>query len=94
MVIASFACRKTERLWQRRRAHGLPPQIERVTLRKLTQLDCSRELSDLSLPPGNRLEALKGGREGEHSIRVNDQWRICFRWQGEDAHDVEFVGYH
>jgi proteic killer suppression protein len=93
-VIANFACRKTERLWQRRRDHGLPPQIERVALRKLTQLDRSRELRDLSLPPGNRLEALKGNRAGQHSIRVNDQWRICFRWQGEDAHDVEIVDYH
>ena len=93
-MIASFACRKTERLWQRRRAHGLPPQIERVALRKLTQLDRSRELRDLRLPPGNRLEALKGSRAGQHSIRVNDQWRVCFRWQGEDAHDVEIVDYH
>jgi proteic killer suppression protein len=93
-VIASFACRKTERLWQRRRDHGLPPQIERVALRKLAQLDRSRELRDLSLPPGNRLEALKGGRAGQHSVRVNDQWRVCFRWQGEDAHDVEIVDYH
>ena len=78
-MIASFACGKTERLWQRRRDHGLPPQIERVGLRKLTQLDRSRELRDLRLPPGNRLEALKGNRAGQHSIRVNDQWRICFR---------------
>jgi proteic killer suppression protein len=93
-VIASFACRKTERLWQRRRDHGLPPQIERVALRKLTQLDRSREIRDLALPPGNRLEALKGSRSGQCSIRVNDQWRVCFRWQGEDAHDVEIVDYH
>ena len=93
-MIANFACRKTERLWQRRRDHGLPPQIERVALRKLTQLDRLRELRDLSLPPGNRLEALKGNRAGQHSIRVNDQWRICFRWHGEDAHDVEIVDYH
>jgi len=93
-VIASFACRKTERLWQRRRDHGLPPQSERVALRKLTQLDRSRELSDLRLPPGNHLEALKSDRSGQHSIRVNDQWRVCFRWQGEDAHDVEIVDYH
>jgi proteic killer suppression protein len=93
-VIASFACRKTERLWQRRRDHSLPPQIERVALRKLTQLDRSRELRDLRLPPGNHLEALKSDRAGQHSIRVNQQWRVCFRWQGEDAHDVEIVDYH
>ena len=93
-MIASFACRKTERLWQRRRDHGLPPQIERVALRKLTQLHRSRGLLDLRTPPGNRLEALKGDRTGQHSIRVNDQWRVCFRWQVEDAHDVEIADYH
>ena len=93
-MIASFACRKTERLWQRRRDHGLPPQIERVALRKLTQLDRSRELRDLQMPPGNRLERLKGDRAGQHSIRINDQSRVCFRWRGEDAHNVEIVDYH
>jgi proteic killer suppression protein len=93
-VIVSFTCRKTERLWRRRRDHGLPPQIERVALRKLTQLDRSRGLRDLSLPPGNRLEALKGDRAGQYSLRVNAQWRVCFRWEGEDAHDVEIADYH
>jgi proteic killer suppression protein len=93
-VIAGFACRKTERLRQRRRDHGLPPQIERVALRKLTQLDRSRELRDLQMPPGNRLERLKGDRAGQHSIRINDQYRVCFRWRGEDAHNVEIVDYH
>jgi len=93
-VIVSFACRKTERLWLRQSDHGLPPQIERVALRKLTQVDRSRELLDLRLPPGNRLEALKGDRKGLQSIRVNDQWRICFRWQAGDAYDVEMVDYH
>lgn len=93
-MIVSFGCRKTERLWLRQRDHGLPPQIERVALRKLTQLHRSRELRDLRLPPGNRLEALRGNRAGQYSIRVNDQWRVCFRWQGEDAHDVEIVDYH
>ena len=93
-MIVSFACRKTERLWQRRRDHGLPLQIECVALRKLTQLDRSRELRDLQLPPGNRLEALKRDRAGQHSIRINDHYRVCFRWQGEDAHDVEIVDYH
>jgi proteic killer suppression protein len=93
-VIVSFACPKTERLWQRQGGHGLPPQIERVALRKLTQLDRSSELLDLRLPPGNRLEALKGDRAGQRSIRVNDQWRICFRWHDGDAYDVEIVDYH
>ena len=81
-------------MWERRGGHGLPPQIERVALRKLTQLHRSRELRDLMLPPGNRLEILKGNRAGQHSIRVNAQWRVCFRWQGEDAHDVAIVDYH
>ncbi len=93
-MIVSFACRKTERLWHRQSDHSLPPQIERVALRKLTQLDRSRGLIDLRLPPGNRLEALKGGRRGQHSIRVNDQWRICFRWQDSNAYAVEIVDYH
>jgi proteic killer suppression protein len=60
----------------------------------LTQLHRSRELRDLMLPPGNRLEALKGNRTGQYSVRINDQWRVCFRWRGEDAHDVEIVDYH
>jgi toxin HigB-1 len=93
-VIVSFVCRKTERLWLRQSDHGLPPQIERVALRKLTQVDRSRELLDLRLPPGNRLEAWKGDRKGLQSIRVNDQWRICFRWHAGDAYDVEIVDYH
>jgi len=93
-VIASFACRKTQRLWLRQRDHGLPPQIERVALRKLTQNHRSRNLRDLRLPPGNRLEVLRGDRAGQYSIRVNDQWRVCFRWRGEDAHDVELADYH
>jgi proteic killer suppression protein len=93
-MIVSFACRKTERLWQRRGDHGLPLQIERAALRKLTQLDRSRELRDLRVPPGNHLEALKGDRAGQHSIRINDRYRICFCWQDEDAHSVEVVDYH
>jgi proteic killer suppression protein len=93
-VIVSFACRKTERLWERRRDHGLPPQIERVALRKLTQLHRSRELRDMRLPPGNRLEGLKGDRIGQYSVRINDQWRICFRWREDGAYDVEIVDYH
>lgn len=93
-VIASFACKKTERLWQRVRNHGLPPTIESVALRKLTQLHVSRSLTDLRVPPGNRLGALQGAQQGRHSIRINDQWRLCFRWQGEDAHEVEIVDYH
>ncbi len=93
-MIASFADKKTEKLWKRGRGHGFPKDIERTALRKLTQMHRSREIDELRIPPGNRLEALKGDRKGQHSLRINDQWRICFRWQGEDAHDVEIVAYH
>ena len=68
--------------------------IERPARRKLLYLSQARNLQDLRVPPGNRLEALKGGRKGQHSIRINDQWRICFRWLDGHAHDVEIVDYH
>ncbi len=68
--------------------------IQRVALRKLRQLDAAAQLRDLAAPPGNRLEALHGAREGQHSIRINDQWRICFVWQDGNAYDVEIVDYH
>jgi proteic killer suppression protein len=72
----------------------LPTQIQRVARRKLLMLHQARRVDDLRSPPGNRLEALKGNRAGQHSIRINDQWRVCFRWDGQDAHDVEIVDYH
>ena len=68
--------------------------MQRIALRKLRQLDAAITLGDLRVPPGNRLERLRGKRSGEWSIRINDQWRICFRWEGGDAHDVEVVDYH
>ncbi len=68
--------------------------MERVALRKLRQLDAAAELRDLASPPGNRLEALRGDRQGQHSIRINDQWRICFVWRGGDAFEVEITDYH
>jgi proteic killer suppression protein len=68
--------------------------VQRVALRKLRMLDAAESLDDLRVPPGNRLERLRGDRQGQHSIRINDQWRICFRWRGDDAHDVEIVDYH
>jgi toxin HigB-1 len=68
--------------------------FEQVARRKLRQLDSALVLRDLASPPGNRLEALRGNRQGQHSIRINDQWRICFRWEGTDAFDVEIVDYH
>ena len=68
--------------------------MQRVALRKLRMLDAAQSLDDLRVPPGNRLERLRGDRSGQHSIRINDQWGICFRWRGGDAHDVEIVDYH
>ena len=68
--------------------------MQRVALRKLRMLDAAEKLDDLRVPPGNRLERLRGDRSGQHSIRINDQWRICFRWQAGDAYDVEIVDYH
>lgn len=93
-MIRSFACQETERLFNDEASRRLPTQIQRVARRKLLLLHQARRLDDLRAPPGNRLEALKGDRAGWYSIRVNDQWRICFRWQGEDALGVEIVDYH
>lgn len=93
-MIAGFACKDTERLYQGHRVRRWPEALSRVARRKLVQLAVSTASSDLAVPPGNRLEALKGGRKGQHSIRVNDQWRLCFTWKGDAAHDVELVDYH
>ena len=93
-MIRSFADRETERLFARTPGRRFPAQLHRVMLRKLVQLDAAERLDDLRMPPGNRLEALKGDQRGQHSIRVNDQWRVCFRWRDGDAHDVEVVDYH
>jgi toxin HigB-1 len=93
-VIKSFRDRDTERLFQRRPVRKLGSDIQKVALRKLRMLDAATVLDDLRLPPGNRLEKLKGERAGQHSIRINQQWRICFRWRSGDAYDVEIVDYH
>ena len=93
-MIRSFACPETERLFNDESSRRLPTQIQRVARRKLLLLNQARSLNDLRVPYGNHLEALKGDGVGQHSIRINDQWRLCFRWQGEDAFDVEIVDYH
>lgn len=93
-VIRSFRDATTERLWSRQRVKGLDPRIQRVALRKLAMLDAAELLEDLRLPPGNRLEALKGDRAGQYSIRINQQWRICFIWTAAGPVDVEIVDYH
>ena len=93
-MIKSFRDRDTERLFQRRPVRKLGSDIQKVALRKLRMLDAATVLDDLRLPPGNRLEKLKGDRAGQHSTRINQQWRICFRWRSGDAYDVEIVDYH
>ena len=93
-MIRTFRDRKTEEVFQRERVRALHPDVQRLAQRKLVILDAAESLQDLRLPPGNRLERLSGDRAGQHSIRVNDQWRICFYWRDGDAHDVEIVDYH
>lgn len=93
MTIKSFKCKETQALFEGRRVRRWIG-IERPALRKLSQVDWSSVLDDLRVPPGNRLEALKGKREGQHSVRINDQWRICFVWTKEGAENVEIVDYH
>ena len=93
-MIESFACAETEKIWQRQHSRKLPQDIQRIARRKLLMIDAAPDLNALRVPPGNRLEALKGGRSAQHSIRINDQWRICFEWQNGHAYHVEIVDYH
>jgi toxin HigB-1 len=93
-VIQSFRDKETGKLFRRERSKVIPPDLQRVALRKLVQLDAAASLQDLRIPPGNRLEALTEERLGQHSIRVNDQWRVCFVWKDGHAHEVEIVDYH
>jgi len=93
-VIRSFKDRETEKLFLRQRSRAVPSDLRRVALRKLLQLDAADTLDDLKVPPGNRLERLRGNRKAQYSIRVNEQWRVCFEWQQGDAHEVEIVDYH
>ena len=93
-MIRSFRDRDTELIWSGRRARRLPSDIQSAALRKLRALDAAERVDDLRLPPGNRLEALSGDRRGQHSIRINQQWRICFRWNEGHCDDVEICDYH
>ena len=93
-MIKSFGDRSTERLFGREPVRGYPAELRRVMLRKLVAVDAAEALDDLRVPPGNRLEKLVGDRAGQHSIRINDQWRICFRWKDGAAYEVEIVDYH
>ncbi|MBF0515369.1 MAG: type II toxin-antitoxin system RelE/ParE family toxin [Desulfovibrionaceae bacterium] len=93
-MIRSFRCRDTERLFHREAVRKVPSEVLVAARRKLLWIDAAVSLEDLRLPPGNRLETLKGDRKGQYSIRINDRYRICFVWKGHDAHDVEIVDYH
>jgi proteic killer suppression protein len=93
-MIRSFVDRETERVFRRERRTKFGTAVARAALRKLLILDAADGLADLRVPPGNRLEKLAGDRAGQYSIRVNDKWRVCFRWREGDAHDVEIVDYH
>jgi toxin HigB-1 len=93
-MIESFADPQAELIWSGRRSRKLPADIQNVALRKLRLLNQARTLNDLRVPPGNRLEALRADRQGQHSIRINNQWRICFLWDEGGATNVEIVDYH
>jgi proteic killer suppression protein len=93
-MIKSFRDAETERVFQRQFSRRLPNDIQAVALRKLRMLANAHDVIDLRSPPGNRLERLSGDRDGQHSIRINDQWRICFVWKNGDAHEVEICDYH
>jgi len=93
-VIKTFKDAETEKSYQRERSRKLPSDIQQVVLRKLRMINNAINLNDLRVPPANRLEKLSGDRAGQHSIRINDQWRICFEWRGSDAFNVEITDYH
>ena len=93
-MIKGFRCPNTEQVFLRQHSHKFAGKMQRIALRKLLILDAAGSLRDLRIPPSNRLEKLVGDRRGQHSIRVNQQWRVCFRWKNGDAYDVEIVDYH
>ncbi|PSB07897.1 plasmid maintenance system killer [filamentous cyanobacterium CCP1] len=93
-MIRSFGSKEVEKIFNRQRSPKLPQDIQQIALRKLRMLHRAKTLQDLRIPPANRLEKLMGDREGQYSIRINDQWRICFQWQDGDAYNVEIVDYH
>ncbi|HSF19211.1 MAG TPA: type II toxin-antitoxin system RelE/ParE family toxin [Vicinamibacteria bacterium] len=93
-MIQGFADKDTERVFRRERSRRLSPNVQRLAQRKLVMLDAAESLQELRVPPSNRLEKLKGGRAGQYSVRVNDQWRICFRFSEGRCFDVEIADYH
>ncbi|MBW1939413.1 MAG: type II toxin-antitoxin system RelE/ParE family toxin [Deltaproteobacteria bacterium] len=93
-MIKSISDKETAKIFRREKSRKLPADIQQVAYRKLRMLNNAQNLQDLRVPPANRLEKLKGDRAGQYSIRINERWRICFRWRGGDAYDVEIVDYH
>ena len=93
-MIKSFKCKETQKIFYRQFSRKLPEKIQMKARQKLVLLDAATNLNDLRVPPGNRLEELKKARKGQHGIRINDQWRICFVWESGDAYHVEIVDYH
>lgn len=93
-MIKSFADKETEKVFKRQFSRKLPANIQRIARRKLEVLEAAEQLQDLRIPPANRLEKLSGNREGQYSIRINQQWRICFEWRETDAYNVEIADYH
>ena len=93
-MIRSFADTETERVFQRLPYRRLSVDVQRIAYRKLLVIDAAESINDLRIPPGNRLEKLKGNRKGQYSILINDRWRVCFRWSDGDAHEVEIADYH
>lgn len=93
-MIKSFKSKETEKVFNREYSLKLPSSIQRTALRKLWMIDAAQTINDLRVPPANHLEQLKGNKQGQHSIRINDQWRICFKWHQGDAYEVEITDYH
>ncbi len=93
-MLKSFADKETQKIWNEQHSKRLPADIQQQALNKLAMISQASSLDDLKIPPANRLEALKGNRSGQFSIRINQQWRICSRWKDDDAHDVEITDYH
>jgi len=93
-VIKTFKSDETQKIYQRQHSRKLPSDIQQIALRKLRMINNSASINDLRVPPANHLEKLSGNRAGQWSIRINDQWRVCFRWEGSDAYDVEIADYH
>lgn len=93
-MIKSFKDKETEKIYDQYFSKKLPNSIQKIALRKLMMIDSAETLNDLSVPPANKLEALKGDRKGQHSIRINDQYRVCFKYKGGDFYDVEITDYH